>query len=126
LSLNPKPNNGTLRLPLKPVGFHGPETTTSEPLDPVDPIATADPSTDTISISPIEASSGADPNVVPPSFVGVHQPDDADDKAATEDDSNATSDEEEKGGGFWDYLFGKLDGFKEWLEGLADSGRDPG
>lgn len=119
----PKPNNGTLRLPLKPVGLHSPEITASEPSDPVDPTATADSGTDAISISPIEASSAANPNEAPPGFVGVDQPDEAENKAATEDDGTA---DEEDGGGFWDYLFGKLQGFKEWIEGLADSSRDPG
>ncbi|KAM5346786.1 hypothetical protein ACJ41O_009791 [Fusarium nematophilum] len=30
----PKPNNGTLRLPLKPIGIHKPEDTPEEPADP--------------------------------------------------------------------------------------------
>lgn len=34
VGLTPAPNNGTLRLPLKPVGVHKPEDTPEEPEDP--------------------------------------------------------------------------------------------
>lgn len=39
----PKPNNGTLRLPLKPIGTHRPEDTPEQPADPPQP-STAEPS----------------------------------------------------------------------------------
>jgi hypothetical protein len=125
LCLTPNPNNGTLRLPLKPVGLHSPETAASDPLDPVDPTATTDPGTDAISISPIEASSAADPSEVPPSFVGV-DPVDGGEKPPVEDDDKGKGADEEEKDGFWDYLYGKLEGFKEWIAGLADSGNDSG
>jgi hypothetical protein len=118
LCLTPRPNNGTLRLPLKPVGLHSPETAPSDPLDPVDPTATTDPGTDAISISPIETSSAADPNEVPPSFVGVDPVDEVGDK-----DSGA---DEEVKQGFWDYLFGKLEDFIEWFPGIGDQGEGSG
>jgi hypothetical protein len=51
-------------------------------------------------------------------LVGVDPPNETNDKAATDQ-------EEEEGGGFWDYVLGKLEGFKEWVDGFADSGRDP-
>lgn len=35
VGIEPAPNNGTLRLPLKPVGLHKPEETPEEPADPV-------------------------------------------------------------------------------------------
>lgn len=34
VGLTPSPNNGTLRLPLKPIGVHKPEDTPEEPEDP--------------------------------------------------------------------------------------------
>ena len=34
LGLEPKPNNGTLRLPLNPVGTHSPDTMPEDPVDP--------------------------------------------------------------------------------------------
>ncbi|KAF4976217.1 hypothetical protein FZEAL_7080 [Fusarium zealandicum] len=43
VGIEPKPNNGTLRLPLKPVGVHRPEDTPEEPADP-EPSVEAKPS----------------------------------------------------------------------------------
>jgi hypothetical protein len=37
VGITPKPNNGTLRLPLKPIGTHADEETIEEPQDPVPP-----------------------------------------------------------------------------------------
>ncbi|KAK6859873.1 pyrophosphatase/phosphodiesterase [Apiospora arundinis] len=34
VGMEPKPNNGTLRLPLKPIGLHDPESAIEEPADP--------------------------------------------------------------------------------------------
>jgi len=125
LCLTPNHNNGTLRLPLKPVGLHSPETAASEPLDPIDPTATTDPGTDGISISPIEASSAADPNEAPPGFVGVDPVDEVGEKPPVEGDEDKGADEEDKQG-FWDYLFGKLEGFLEWIPGTGNSDGDSG
>ncbi|KAL3417171.1 ectonucleotide pyrophosphatase/phosphodiesterase family member [Phlyctema vagabunda] len=152
LDLTPRPNNGTLRLPLKPVGLHSPDTTPVEPLDPepapasatedganvisISPIeasSAADPDVvpptlvgvdetdegaNVISISPIEASSAADPNVVPPHFVGVDETDDASVDRPVVDDEGSMSDDEKS---FWDWLQGKLDGFKGWLGDVTES-----
>jgi hypothetical protein len=53
LKLTPQPNNGTLRLPLKPIGLHSPETTPEEPADPV-PSTTPGPEIDrpVVSVAP--------------------------------------------------------------------------
>ncbi|KAH9995464.1 Phosphodiest-domain-containing protein [Xylariaceae sp. FL0662B] len=50
------PNNGTLRLPLTPVGLHDPETVLEEPADPVPTEAEEDPATEYMSILPIQTS----------------------------------------------------------------------
>lgn len=126
MNLNPRPNNGTLRLPLKPIGVHTPGTTPAEPLDPDPspvPSTTAgegsEEGTNVISISPIEASSAADPNVVPPHLVGVDPADEEDemnvDRPVVGDESEMTEDEKT----FWEWLQGKLDGWKVWLEGVT-------
>ncbi|CAM1501806.1 Fc.00g037900.m01.CDS01 [Cosmosporella sp. VM-42] len=47
LGIEPKPNNGTLRLPLKPIGLHNPGDTPETPEDPVStvkPTTSAEPS----------------------------------------------------------------------------------
>jgi hypothetical protein len=66
-----------------------------------------------MSISPLEASSAADPNEVPPTMVGVDHPDSGVDRP-TVTDENAESKE---GKSFWDWLKAKLDGIKVWFSG---------
>jgi len=103
--------------------LHSPETAASEPIDPVDTTATTDPETGIISISPIEASSAADPGEVTPGFVGVDPVDEVGKKPPVEGDKGNGADEEVKQG-FWDYLFGKLEGFLDWIPGVGDSDGD--
>ncbi|QSZ37155.1 hypothetical protein DSL72_009249 [Monilinia vaccinii-corymbosi] len=128
LALTPKPNNGTLRLPLKPIGFHSPDTLPPEPADP-EPAAPSkldSPKNGTLSISLIEASSAADPNVVPPHLVGVDIPEDLKepnvDRPVVEDESSMSADEKT----WWTWFKGHLDDFKGhigdfkgWVSGLT-------
>lgn len=110
------PNNGTLRLPLKPVGVHSEETIPATPVDPVDLWNS------TISIDPIEASSAADPHVVPPHLVGVDDTDAGSaDRPVVEDENQMTEEEKEEVEvqNFWDYVLGKIDGWKAWAGGLV-------
>ncbi|KAH8816893.1 alkaline-phosphatase-like protein [Xylogone sp. PMI_703] len=147
LGLEPKPNNGTLRLPLKPVGLHSADTSPADPADPPSSdltsssttissessthiLATTIPtssSTSTppsdegpnmISISPIEASSAADPNVVPPHLVGVDPVEDAPADRPVVDDGG---EETEKGEGFWEWVKDKIDHLKDWVSGLGNN-----
>ncbi len=129
LGLEPKPNNGTLRLPLRPVGFHTPESKPEEASDPapfsgLPPLPTKT-STSTpvsagvdgiISISPIEASSAADPNEKPPTAVGVNPPDDTPVETPVAPDPNDL-DENEKD--FWQWFKDEFDKAKGWLSGLT-------
>jgi hypothetical protein len=126
LCLTPNPNNGSLRLPLKPVGLHSPENAASEPLDPVDPTTTTSHGTDAISISPVETSSAADQNDFQPGFIGVNPVEQGDENSPVEDDNKDNAAEEEHKDGLWDFLLGKLKDFKDWVSSLADSGGDPG
>ncbi|EHL03466.1 putative Uncharacterized pyrophosphatase/phosphodiesterase [Glarea lozoyensis 74030] len=138
--IDPKPNNGTLRLPLNTIGLHSPETTPAEPIDPQVPepesvaspvqiftqsappatsaseISSADP---VIEISPIEASSAADPNVVPPTMVGVDTPEDANvDRPVVGDDSVVS--EEEKN--FWSWFTDEINKAKGWFSDIVGHG----
>ena len=148
LGLTPKPNNGTLRLPLKTIGLHDSDASTEEQ-DPPPPNSIASPipspasSEDEpvgiISISPIEASSAADPNVKPPVVVGVDPADlpdikvDPADEVVDEGDvinvdrpvvgDDSVVDEEEKN--FWDWVQGQLDGIKGWLSGVVSGEKPP-
>jgi hypothetical protein len=131
LHLEPRPNNGTLRLPLKPVGLHTPETYPEEPSDPVaspTPILEPSPASEpgagadaVISISPIEASSAADPNVVPPHMVGVDPADEDNvDRPVVPDESGMTEDEKN----FWEWITDKLNEAKGWFGELVGSKED--
>ncbi|RFU32419.1 hypothetical protein B7463_g3912, partial [Scytalidium lignicola] len=146
LGLEPRPNNGTLRLPLKPVGLHTAETSPADPADPPHsdstsistsiPLVSISASTatstsasippndarpDVISISPIEASSAADPHAVPPHLVGVDPVDDtAVDRPVVEDESEMT--EEKKS--FWEWVKAKVDHLKGWVAELVNSEED--
>jgi hypothetical protein len=64
LGMEPAPNNGTLRLPLKPIGTHKDEDT---PEIPEDPVTTITPSTTSTSISPKTSSStSTSTSIAPP------------------------------------------------------------
>jgi hypothetical protein len=140
LGIDPKPNNGTLRLPLKTIGLHSPETAPVEPIDPQfpEPESAASPvqsstqssppvtsaselsSPDPVNeISPIEASSAADPNVVPPTMVGVDTPEDANvDRPVVGDDSVVS--EEEKN--FWSWFTDEINKAKGWFSDIVGHG----
>ncbi|TGO66237.1 hypothetical protein BOTNAR_0065g00230 [Botryotinia narcissicola] len=120
LGLTPNPNNGTLRLPLKPIGVHSTGTSPPEPADPEPSPSKIEPQTNaTLSISPIEVSSAADPNVVPPQMVGVDTPEDLEnpnmDRPVVEDESSKTDDEKN----WWAWFKGELDDFKGWISDLT-------
>jgi hypothetical protein len=125
LGLTPNPNNGTIRLPFKPVGLHSPETAAPEVPDPVESTPTVEPGTDAISISPIEASSATDPNVVPPVMVGVDPVEEVPERPVVED-GGEHSDEGKGHENFWDYFVGKLEDFKEWFGDLVDGQKPKG
>ena len=143
LGINPRPNNGTLRLPLKTIGFHTPNTPIEEPDDPqmpappaIPPLPSAvapsgspteeeDEANAVISISPIEESSAADPNVNPPSVVGVDNPNTGVERPVVDDEGNDKSPEEENND-FLRWIKGKLDGFKGWFNSVIGSENDEG
>jgi predicted AlkP superfamily pyrophosphatase or phosphodiesterase len=141
LHILPKPNNGTLRLPLKPVGLHSSDTTPPKPSDLevtsstlIPPSVTPSPFTAptsvtppdenadaVISISPIEASSAADPNVVPPTMVGVDPADVVSpDRPVVSDEGQMTPEEKN----FWDWFNSRLDKLKGWFGELVGSDKD--
>ncbi len=92
VGIAPAPNNGTLRLPLKPIGLHDDGSATNglePPADPVETHATttspkAEPTTNPILVNPVSTSGSASTTpatnpilvnpVAPTSTVGVDQP----------------------------------------------------
>jgi hypothetical protein len=99
MGIDPLPNNGTLRLPLKPVGLHSDENT--PPLErPADP--PEQPSTAT---TPPEPTSPAS---------------EAPDESSTEDSDR----EDEKVSTWWGPLHDKFEEWKHWTSDLFSSLKD--
>ena len=90
LGIDPLPNNGTMRLPLKPVGLHS-DTTTPPLQPPLDPPGPSVPVNGPEPTSPATYSTPAEP---PPA-------------------TNSESDDE-KGSTWWGTLWNKLDQWKQW------------
>ena len=115
LGITPVPNNGTLRLPLKPLGLHSDEG--AQPPDiPDDPPADAKSVSEplrpaTFSKSGSESTSA--PVTSPPTVV--------DDEKTNEDDKTAS-------GGWASWVSGKLNSFKGWAWSLfhKDETANPG
>lgn len=110
LGVDPVPNNGTLRLPLKPVGLHSDEdappveTPSDPPESAMSTTGTGPTTTPTVSPEPTSAASEAPPPT-----------------------ANPESDDE-KGSTWWGTLWHKVgdkfDDFKEWTEELFDAEHD--
>lgn len=122
----PRPNNGTLRLPLSPVGLHSPEILPLEPADPA-PSASADAlattttkalELETTSASLEKTSSAAETK--PSVIVGVDPTDPATERPVVDDEKDTNNES------LWDYLLGKVDDIKSWIEGLVDGEPDKG
>lgn len=111
VGLVPKPNNGTLRLPLSPLGTHQSEDTPAEPQDPV----TAYTTSQTSAPAPT-SSSPADPATPTPEKtiqVDPPRPSPTDDAGESEGaDEDAIQKGKEAMIGIWDWITDKFD--KVW------------
>ncbi|PGH08464.1 hypothetical protein AJ80_07863 [Polytolypa hystricis UAMH7299] len=113
LEIKPAPNNGTLHLPLKPVGLHSDPD--APPLEiPPDPPISA--SMQTHGPSPIPTSSSASPTTT--SGPKSTRP------AGSEDGEDTDTDDEDKVLGLWDKFRGKIEELKDWASGLFSSDSD--
>ena len=144
LNLTPRPNNGTLRLPLKPVGLHDSSSSLSEPSDPpvstptqnlhstttrfpkpVEtflppiPATTTDAEPDAVmTLSPIESNPIPATESLSPELIGIDPPEDASvDRPVATDESGMTEEEKD----FWEWVTGKLGDIKGWFGELVGS-----
>ncbi|KAJ5781264.1 Type I phosphodiesterase/nucleotide pyrophosphatase/phosphate transferase [Penicillium paradoxum] len=118
LGVNPLPSNGTLRLPLKPVGLHSDKNTPvldTPPDPPTQTSATAGPLQQVP--KPTTSATKAAPPPVPESTTSATEP------APTTDDQS----DDEKGPTWWGTLYHKFEDFKHWAGGVADAvqGKQP-
>ncbi|KAI9781698.1 MAG: hypothetical protein M1816_002222 [Peltula sp. TS41687] len=100
LHLNPKPNNGTLRLPLKPVGLHS-DNNTGAPETPYDPAASNSPEPSSI------PSLGKNP-------IGVDQPD-AEPLRPVIEEAKTQGGVRGKIEEIWNSILSKIDDFRDWI-----------
>ncbi|KAH0371099.1 Phosphodiest-domain-containing protein, partial [Aureobasidium melanogenum] len=134
VGISPKPNNGTLRLPLKPVGLHDsmppheipedlPEDTVSSGVS--DEKTTSDTSTASIGASPEVAETTSTPTQA--SRPTIATTDAATPTRPVIHDDVSQEDEDQNGKDtnlWWDWVKGKLDGAKDWATGLFDTVSD--
>lgn len=131
----PKPNNGTLRLPLKPVGLHDSVPPEEIPEDlPEDDFSSGGSdeliSTSYTSTAPIAASSEVAETTS--SLTQASRPTIATTDAAVPTrpvihDDTSQEDEDQNGKDtnlWWDWVKGKLDGAKDWATGIYDTVSD--
>ncbi|KAL4874060.1 hypothetical protein BDV12DRAFT_181924 [Aspergillus spectabilis] len=129
LGINPHPNNGTLRLPLKPSGLHSDEEapTLDNPSDP--PVtqsqsqsqsqtaADTPPSTSSTAATPVASDSQSDSNpaaATPPSASSTGGV-----KPETESDDKADNDSS-----WWGSIWGKVEELGDWASDLFESVKD--
>ena len=105
LGIEPKPNNGTLRLPLKPIGLHSDKSAPSEE-------ALVD-----LSPEPEHVSSSALPLVTGPS-IGVDVPEVIPTRPVIEDGAESKDSEvkEKPVSKWWASFISKVQAAKEWIE----------
>ncbi len=107
LHIAPKPNNGTLRLPLKPVGLHSDASALTEELPDDFPSSSREKTS---------SASGGSP-------INVDEPQPEPTRPVVSD--TLKSDEKEKAEKeialWWASLIGKLQAAKQWAEGLFSS-----
>ncbi|PYI28720.1 nucleotide pyrophosphatase family protein [Aspergillus indologenus CBS 114.80] len=114
LGVTPHPNNGTLRLPLKPVGLHSDEDspTLEDPSDP--------PSVTTTVVEPIK------PPTTPTttsSMISASPTSSADMAVDTPPETSSQS-EDETGPNWWGTLWEKIEEAKDWATDVFDTVKD--
>ena len=103
IGIEPKPNNGTLRLPLKPIGLHSDELETPTISDVVD-----------ISAGPSASPAPSNQTIPNPEAVDVNPP-------AEEPPVSNEGETEEELENFWSYMKAKMKAAMEWAHGIVES-----
>jgi predicted AlkP superfamily pyrophosphatase or phosphodiesterase len=126
LGIEPQPNNGTLRLPLKPVGSHDAENQQEPPADPPSPAETSHPTKFVHPERPTIPGAPA-PNPTPTPVLTVDQPTMPSKPSSTQTDAaqpthaakEGDEDESVEGAikGWWDWFTDKVGGVWDKITG---------
>ncbi|KAK5151725.1 type I phosphodiesterase/nucleotide pyrophosphatase [Cryomyces antarcticus] len=118
----PRPNNGTLRLPLKPIGLHSdegvPQLEIPHDLPGQDQAANGIAPTDTVRTALLDTSVTA-LALFGPSMTGSLPSASAPARPIVNDGANGDA-ERNFGTAWWDWVIGKYDNIKDWSTGLSD------
>ncbi|KAI5196954.1 Phosphodiest-domain-containing protein [Aureobasidium subglaciale] len=115
----PNPNNGTLRLPLKPIGLHGSMPPKNLPEDmPEDSSNSIAMSTET-TIGALSSTQASRPTIATTDAAAPTRPVIHDDVSQEDEDNNGKDTNL-----WWDWVKGKLDGAKDWATGVYDKVSD--
>ena len=136
--MEPMSNNGTLRLPLSPVGLHDPESTLEEPADPVETTAIGDDgkpppdaeetasgeedlATGLMSILPVETNAGQGKNPTPVGVDPVEVEPETQPASEDIDEGGGSQDNDDDGGSWfgdvWEWIQDKFDAVKDKVTG---------
>ena len=109
MGIEPLPNNGTLRLPLQPIGLHSDEDVPvlEHPLDPP---------TSTFASASTGASMSASMSAIPQSTPSTTD--------APADTADTEEDDVENQPAWWKAFWGKMHDFKDWAEDMAEAVKD--
>ncbi|KAI5268909.1 Phosphodiest-domain-containing protein [Aureobasidium subglaciale] len=115
----PNPNNGTLRLPLKPIGLHGSMPPNDLPEDmPEDSSNSIEVST-VITLGALSSNQASRPTIATTDAAAPTRPVIHDDVSQEDEDNNGKDTNL-----WWDWVKGKLDGAKDWATGVYDKVSD--
>lgn len=120
LGVEPRPNNGTLRFPLQPVGLHSDEDVPVVEY-PQDPVSTASPASTTSALSHSPTSSATpstSPSATPAPVDTVKDAPDTPQAPPQDSDNPDNEDNEEESGSLWDLFWGTVTDIKDAAAGL--------
>ena len=124
LGIEPRPNNGTLRLPLNPIGLHSDPPTTSEDEQEDYPTGTADDKQMSHQTKTEPALDPTSSMIVEPS-IGVEVPQPLPSRPVIADGNSSApegeeNNEETETSNWWDSVMAKIEAAKAWANGVID------
>lgn len=128
VGITPQPNNGTLRLPLKPIGQHKAEDKVPIPSDPVassqvqQPTSVANPSTQT---EPVQSANNTSVELLPSTTSSTNQPTPTSTTVPQASQTNAEGEtgndnQGDTGGHDKGFIESTLDDILNWFKGGID------